>query len=354
MSIKRIFGKGVVMLLIVCLVGSVSVLAGCGGGSKEEPAPSGKGEKPSDGSSSSGDSSAPKKVALILPGEITDMGWNSYAYNGLMKARDLYGVEVAYSEKVSDSDAEEFFRGYAKDGYDLIIGHGFEFGEPATKVAKEFPDVKFAVTSINLSQEPNVGSITTDNPQQGFLAGAVAALLSEKGKIGYVGGREIPPVIEKQKNSELGAKHVRPDCEYVSVILGTYDDLQKAKESTYSLIEQGADVIIANADKSTIAILEACKEKGIKGLGIGGEYRDLAPETIPVDVINDASACIVVLVEKLVKGEFKPEFTRIGIKEGAVRLTEWNDWVPQEVKDGVQKAIEDLEAGKVELIRVAK
>lgn len=336
-------------MLVLLLIASLTI-TGCGGSGSES-----SGSESNEGASSDNSSQAekPMKVAAILSGEISDMGWNSFAYKGLVNAEKKFGVEIAYSEKVSDSDAEEFFRGYAQDGFDLVIGHGFEFGKPAENVAKDFPDTQFVITSINLVKEPNLGSTTTDNPQQGFVAGTVAALLSKSGKIGYVGGREIPPVIEKQKNSELGAKYVREDVEYSSVILGTYDDMQKAKESTYSMIEQGADVIIANADKATLAILEACKEKGVYAIGMGGdEYTKLFPDNVPIDVVNDVAICVENAVEKLVNGQLKAEFSRIGVKEGAVRLTEWNDFVPAEVKDGVAAAVEDLQAGKIELIRV--
>ena len=343
------------LVLALILVLSVSMFAGCAA-KTATPAetPATTGAAATTDTAVIPEKTVPLKVALILPGEITDMGWNAAAYNGLNSAKEKYNLEIAYSEKVSDSDAEEFFRGYAQDGYDMIIGHGFEFGAPAAKVAKDFPNTKFVITSINLTQEPNLGSITTDNSQQGFLAGATAALISKNGKIGYIGGRELPPVIEKQKNSELAAKYVKPDTQFTSVILGTYDDLQKAKESTYSLIEQGVDVIIANADKSTIAILEACNEKGVYGIGIGGVYMDKLPNVIPVDVVNNASICIENPIERLTKNEWKPDFTMLGVKDGAVKLTEWNTWVPQGVKDGVAKAIEDLNAGKVELIRVAQ
>lgn len=333
---------------IVCLLIFSLALTGCGGSNDVDNQ-----ESNSDSTGNSPQAEEKIKVAVLLPGEITDMGWNTFAYNGLMNAQKKFGVEVAYSEKVSDSDAEEFFRGYAQDGFDMVIGHGFEFGKPAENVAKDFPNTKFVITSINLVKEPNLGSTTTDNPQQGFVAGTVAALISENGKIGYVGGREIPPVIEKQKNSELGAKYVREDIQYSSVILGTYDDMQKAKESTYSMIEQGVDVVIANADKATLAILEACKEKGVYAIGMGGdEYSKMFPENVPIDVVNDVAICIENSVEKMVNGEWKAEFSRIGVKEGAVRLTEWNDWVSNDVKEGVAAALEDLQAGEIELIRV--
>ena len=76
-------------------------------------------------------------VALLLPGSIGDAGWNANAFKGLQEI-EAEGIETAYTESVPVPDIEAAFRGYAEEGYTLIIGHGFEFGEPALKVAPDF------------------------------------------------------------------------------------------------------------------------------------------------------------------------------------------------------------------------
>lgn len=334
-------------------------LAACGGsGSSSGTSSSGAGGSAPGGTggSTSGNAAAGNgetlKVALVMPGEISDMGWNAQAYSGLEKAAKDFGVEIKYSEKVSDSDAEEYFRGFANDGFDLVIGHGFEYAQPVEKVASQFPDCKFVVTSVNVAKEPNFGSISINNPQQGFLAGVVAASISQNGKVGYIGGREIPPVIEKQKNSELGAKYANPDINYSSIILGSYDDMQKAQESALSMIESGVDVIIANADKATLAVLDICEEKGVKCVGMGGYYTGTYTVQ-PADVINDAAACVYQSVKELVDGTWKPEFEMIGLEADAVKVDNMQDWVSADALATIDKAKAALLNDEIELVFVS-
>src|SRR5690554_4005147 len=134
------------------------------------------------------------KVALALAGPVNDMGWNASAFEGLKEAQEMFDIEATYQENVQQSDMEEVFRNYALSGYNLIIGHGFQFGDALKKVSEEFPETKFVVTSSDIFQEPNFASVNLDNEQKGFLAGAVAALLTESNIVGYIGGQEIPPI----------------------------------------------------------------------------------------------------------------------------------------------------------------
>lgn len=105
------------------------------------------------------------KIAFLLPGPISDQGWNMMAYNALKAAEKEHGAEIAYTERTPVSDFEEIFRGYAQAGYDIIMGHGFQFGDTAKKVAKEFSNTVFIVTSTDISQGPNLASFVQMIPK---------------------------------------------------------------------------------------------------------------------------------------------------------------------------------------------
>ena len=115
----------------------------------------------------------PIKAALILPGEITDMGWNTQGYNGLMRAQDELGAEVRYSERFPIPTRKNIFAALQTMDFDIVIGHGAEYADAAKKAATLFPNTTFVVTSVNAFQAPNMGAISNDNAQQGFLAGAL-------------------------------------------------------------------------------------------------------------------------------------------------------------------------------------
>ncbi|MEW5817310.1 MAG: BMP family protein, partial [Spirochaetota bacterium] len=207
------------------------------------------------------------RVALLLPGPITDQGWNQLAYNALKAVEKEFNAEIAYTERTPASDYEEIFRGYAVAGYDVIMGHGFEFGDAAKKVGKEFPKQIFIVTSTNIFQAPNVASFRINDPQSGFVQGYIAALLTKTNKIGTIGGMEIPPVINQQKGFEAGAKYYNPNIEVVSALIGNFEDVAKAKEMAKAMYQAGADIIVADADEASLGIVEAARETGNKVIG---------------------------------------------------------------------------------------
>ena len=121
----------VLTVLLIMLVSAGTLFAG----GQKEPADDGK-----------------LKVAILLPGVITDQGWNTLAYNALKTVEKNLGAEIAYTENTPASDYEEIFRGYANAGFDVVMGHGYEFGDAALLVAKEFLDKYFIVTRISAGQ----------------------------------------------------------------------------------------------------------------------------------------------------------------------------------------------------------
>lgn len=333
---KRFLSVGLILVLLAALL-----LAGCGG---SKPAEENK-----------DNANAPQedklKVAALLPGTINDQGWNATAYRGLKLIEEKFGAEIAYTEKVAQSDMEENFRGYASQGFDIVIGHGFEFGDAAKKVAPEFPDVKFIVTSTNIHQEPNLASLNTDNYEQGFLQGVVAGLITKTGKVGAVGGMEIPPIADSLRGFEKGAKYVNQNVEVLSAFTGDFEDAAKAKETALAMIEKGADVIMADADQAGIGAIEAAKEKGVLAIGANGDQNSLAPDTVVTSGFDDLAFAMEILVNDIVNGKFEPKFYDLGVAEGAVYLAPYHsfeDKLDQAVKDKIQQIFEDMKSNKLD------
>ncbi len=333
---KRFLSVGLILVLLAALL-----LAGCGGSKQAED--------------NKDNASAPQKdklkVAALLPGTINDQGWNATAYRGLKLIEEKFGAEIAYTEKVAQSDMEENFRGYASQGFDIVIGHGFEFGDAAKKVAPEFPDVKFIVTSTNIHQEPNLASLNTDNYEQGFLQGVVAGLITKTGKVGAVGGMEIPPIADSLRGFEKGAKYVNQNVEVLSAFTGDFEDAAKAKETALAMIEKGADVIMADADQAGIGAIEAAKEKGVLAIGANGDQNSLAPDTVVTSGFDDLAFAMEILVNDIVNGKFEPKFYDLGVAEGAVYLAPYHsfeDKLDQAVKDKIQQIFEDMKSNKLD------
>lgn len=279
----------------------------------------------------------PLRVALMLPGPITDQGWNATAYNGLMRVQDELGLEVAFTEQVDLSDIPEIVRGFATQGYDVIIGHGFQFGDPIVAINEEFPDIMFVVTSSTISKAPNVASLNNDNWQQGFLAGAFSALMTESGKVGAVAGLEIPSITAYVNGYEAGVRYISDEVEYTTVFTGDFYDAVRARESADAMINAGVDIIAHNADAAGLGVFEAARDRNVWAIGSITDQKEAAPEVIVTSALSNLSDGIFEFVSGLVEGEaFRPEPYWMGINEGVVGLAPFHDFddqIPQEVKD---------------------
>ncbi|MBS3970491.1 MAG: BMP family protein [Clostridia bacterium] len=292
------------------------------------------------------------KVALLLSGPINDMGWNASAYEGLMGTEEKFGVETSYVESVSPSDMEEYFRGYAIQGYDIIFGHGFQFGEAAKSVAPDFPDVKFIVVSSNISEPPNLGSANLANRQQGFLMGVVAGLMTETNVVGGIGGAEIPPISLSIQGFKEGVEYVNPDARVLTTLTGTNEDVSKAKETALAMIDQGADIVMGNANQAGLGVIEAARERGVLAIASNQDQNPIAPDTVLVSAIKSVPRLMSFIVETYIAGNLEPKFYELGIKEGAVFLSSWHGFenkVPQEVKDRIDEIIEEITSGKLKI-----
>lgn len=295
------------------------------------------------------------KAALLLPGVITDQGWNTLAYNGLKAIEKEYNADISYTERTPVSDYEAIYRQYAKAGFNLIIGHGFEFIDAAKKIAKEFPKTCFLLTSCNVSQAPNLAAVRMNKAQCGFIEGAISAILTKTNKVGIIQGVEFPSSMESENGFKKGVSYINPNVEVLSLYTGSYEDVVKAKEVARVVIEQGADIITPITDAGNVAIVEAAIEKG--GVSIIGDIGDitvncLAPEIVVTSVIQDFSVAFTVVAGDVLKNEFKPQVYRMGLNEGAVYITPFRSYeekLTNEQKAMIAQIIEDLKSGKINL-----
>ncbi|QRN86771.1 BMP family protein [Clostridia bacterium] len=292
----------------------------------------------------------PLKVAVILPGPIGDGGWNASAYNGILAIQEKYGAEIAYNESTPISDYDEVFRLYASSGYDIVFGHGGEFGDAAMRVAPEFPDVQFAVTSTNIVQPPNVSSVQNDNAAQGFMQGVVAAVVSESGVVGAIGGMNIPSIADSITGFEAGAKYINPDIEVLTTLTGSFDDAAKAKEVANSMIEAGADIVMQNADHAGMGVIEAAEENGVYAIGSIGDQADLAPDTIIVSGVAEMPVAFVAFVDKYMMDDFEASNFMMGVAEGVIYLSpfyKFDDILTEEQKAKIMEVEDAIKDGSL-------
>jgi basic membrane protein A and related proteins len=221
------------------------------------------------------------RVVLQLTGVITDGGWSQLAFNGLRALGP--GFKTAYAENISLAQMQEVTRGYADDGYDLILGHGFEFSSALLDIAPDYPTQQFFVTSF-LPQPKvptNLMFINMGYFGAAYGAGALAALISErKQAVGFVGGEDDPTQQKIQKAFIAGARNTVSGIQGLGIITGDYDNAAKGREAASTLIGNGADVIWHAADVTGLGAIQGAVAGKAKVMGCYSDQTSLAPNNM--------------------------------------------------------------------------
>ena len=306
--------------LVLASAVSLMLLAACSGSSATQAPAESAAPATQAPAESAAPSAAALKVALILPGPASDKGFNQSAYEALAELQSKFGAETAYTESVAPNEFETAYRDYASKGYNVIIGQGFEFGDIATKVAPDFPDVKFLVTS-NPVAGPNISGLNPNSQDAAYLAGVVAGMATKSGKVGGIAGMQFPIIVAQMEAYKLGVLSVKPDAEVTLTYLGTFDDVAKAKETTQAMIDSGIDVIYHIADAAGVGVIQAADAGKILVIGWGKDQSALAPNAVVTSQIVDFKPMIVEAVGKIVNGQFAGEPQFFGLDTPVLGLT---------------------------------
>lgn len=287
------------------------------------------------------------KMAIVLPGVITDGGWNQLGYEGVKRVADSLGTDFAYIEKVAQADQTEQLSEFARQGYSVVVGHGGQFDAAIEQVAADFPDTFFLAVNGNVFGD-NYASVQTNYNQMAYLAGVIAASTSASKKLAYMTGLEFKGTQQQAKAMELGAKSVDPSVEVAVSYVGDFNDIAKAKEAALALISSGVDVIFHNLDNSAPAVLETAQEKGIYAIGNAVDQHDIAPAAVLTSTVQDIGGAITYVAELAAKGEVEGKKYVIGLENpDLVKLGTFNDAVPAELKQTVEALQADMVAGKL-------
>ncbi len=259
------------------------------------------------------------RVALITPGSIADAAWNSAAYQGLLRIRDSLDAKVSHVEAGTPAAQEEALRSYAAQGYDLIIGNGFEFQEPAERVAEQYPGPVFAVNS-GARLTGRVVPLVFRIEEATYLAGMVAGGLTRTGKIGFIGGVELPPVAAGYRGWLNGARATRPDVQSRVAYLNNWDDAAAGREAALAQIRLGVDMMHHNADAAALGVFQAVKESpGVYVFGANADQRALAPDRVVGSAVIDLAHAFLLLARAVQDSSFVPAVESFGLRSQVLR-----------------------------------
>ncbi len=296
-------------------------------------------------------------LAHAEPAVIYDMGgkfdksFNQAAFDGAERWKKESGKAYLEFEISNPTQREQAKRRMAERGADPIVGIGFSQGTSLEKVAKDFPKLQFAIIDSVVTL-PNVQSIVFKEHEGSFLVGMMAALASKSGKVGFVGGMDIPLIRKFQCGFEQGAKYANPKAQVSANMTGTtpaaWNDPARGAELAKAQFAGGVDVIFAAAGGTGIGVYQAAKDAGKLAIGVDSNQNHLQPGTMLTSMVKRVD----VAVYNAFKG-VKPGVSALGLAEGGVdyAMDEHNaKLVSADMKKKVDAAKADIISGKLKVV----
>ena len=292
------------------------------------------------------------KIAMLLPSAANDGGWSAMAYAALMEAKTVFGADVAYTENVTQNDQVRIERQYAEQGYKIIIGHGFEFGDSLTEVAADYPDQYFINYGGGVENGKNLCSVQYAYGETGALAGVLIGMSKDINKVGVILAMENPTSMQEMKNTEETAKKYNPNIEFTYSFTGDWNDIAKAKEAATAALANGAQLILSDLSAPWDGMVQACQEYKAKFYVVTFDGYDKDPELILGSSVHDATKAMLAAIQIVQDGKFDGKTFAFGIKDGVMSLGKFGPSVTDEMKAEVAKVQQEIIDGKYEIVKV--
>lgn len=287
------------------------------------------------------------KIAIVLPGIITDKAWNQAGYEGLEVVRQKLGMNAAYAEQVEQADQTEALADFARRGYNLVYAHGGQFDAAIQQIAPQFPDTFFIGVNGAVSGE-NMASLRIDHLQASYICGIIAANMSKSNKIAYLAAQSFQATDEERRGFELGAKSVKPNIEIAATYTQDWNDAAKAKEATLALISAGVDTIYQWLDNASIAVLQTCAEKGIYAFGNTTDQLEIAPQAVLTSAVKRVDLAIAFLAELALQGNLQGQIYSLGFEQSDILyLGKFGKMVPEKIRETAMATKDEILAQKL-------
>ena len=283
-----------------------------------------------------------------------DKGFNEGVWNGLRKFSAETGIRVEELLIADRSRREQAMRNLVEGGATMVIAVGFTQAEAIDAVAADYPDRQFAIIDVSWLDRPNLRQYAFREHEGSYLVGVAAALASRTGKVGFVGGMDIPLIRRFHCGYLQGAKAARGDIEVLQAMTGTtpaaWSDPARAAELAQGQIRRGADVIYHAAGGSGIGVIRAAAEAGRLSIGVDSNQNGLAPGSVLTSMLKRVDVAAYQTLNDGLNGNFTAGVVSLGLAEGGI------DWAQDEhnaalltasLKAAVEQARADIVAGKI-------
>ena len=310
------------------------------------------------------------KVGIVFDiGGKNDRSFNAAAWEGVKRAQKDFDITLRDVEPGNPTSIEPAMRAFAERNFDLIIGVGFAQGPIMEKVARDYPNIKFAIVDgVILDQDgnplPNVASLVFREHEGSYLVGMIAASKSKTGKIGFIGGMDIPLIHKFETGYAEGAKSVDPDIKiydnYIGVTDAAWNNPGKGKEIASNQLDNGADVIFTAAGNSGLGAFDAVEQGGKDAngqakdyvIGVDSNQNGQKPGYVLTSMVKRVDIAVYDVVKEVLDGKFKGGFHTFGLdKDGVTYAMDENNkgLIPDDVLLKVEDAKQKIINGQIKV-----
>ena len=302
------------------------------------------------------------KIGLVTDvGGLNDKSFNALADKGRKDAAAQLVVDTSVTESKQQADYVPNLTKYAQDKYDLVIGVGFLMQNAIWKVAKQFPNVKFAIIdgapqddASKTENLPNVANLFFKEQEAGYIVGVIAATMA-KNKVGVathntvcsMGGLSIPPVDRYIAGYQDAVKTVSPTTTILNGYSQSFTDVQAGKELGLNHITKGCDILFQVAGGSGLGYIDAAKSKGVYAIGVDADQSSVAPGTVITSALKKVDVAVFQTIRSVRLGTFKAGDTIFNVANDGVGFGSLDKVIPADAKDAADKALADIKSGKI-------
>lgn len=334
--------KAVSCLTTAALVGMM--LAGCGGGAEQTQAAAENGEAAAD--------DKVKVTFITTETGLGDRSFNDSTWEGVQRAEQELGVEISLIEPKSVADTGTSIISAVNSGSDLILGFGASWTDAFDEYCERFPDVYFG--GLNCSaQADNLQVAKSADHEGSFLAGALAAMMSESGTVGCIGGQDADNINRFIVGYEEGAQYINPEIEVLKSYVGSYTDPAKGKEYSLQLMGAGADVIFQVAAGTGEGVFEAAKEnESLYAIGVDSDQDYIVEGKILTSVVKNCGNIAYDMIKSVQDGTFESGEKVYNLANGGVGLTEMQytkDLIGEENLGKLDEIKEKIISGEIQV-----
>ena len=296
------------------------------------------------------------KPAVIFDiGGKFDKSFNEAAYTGAERFKEETGIEYLEFEVTQEAQRDQAMRRMVRNGATIVVVVGFQNATPLETIAAENPEVNFTIIDAVVDL-PNVQSVVFKEHEGSFLVGMAAAMASETGTVGFVGGMDIPLIRNFAHGYEQGVKHVNPDAEVLVNMTGTtpaaWNDPARGGELAIGQFDRGADIVYAAAGSTGLGVLQAAADQGKLSIGVDSNQNHLHPGSVLTSMLKRVDVAVYNAFKDTMDGTWEAGASSLGLAEDGVgfALDENNrDLITAEMEAAIEEAKAKIIAGELEV-----